>query len=63
MTKIGTFLVGLGLWLSQRPRQPFGTVPPFAALGRAAIAKLNDVWQQAELARRHAKPSTRKRVA
>jgi hypothetical protein len=62
MTKLGTYLVGLGLWLAQRPRQPLHAVPPFALVGRGAIAKLNDVYQQAELARRHAKPSTRKRV-
>lgn len=61
--KIGPFLVGLGLWLAQRPRQPLDTVPSFTLIGRGAIAKLNDVWQQAEMARRHAKPSTRKRVA
>jgi hypothetical protein len=61
--KLGPFLVGLGLWLAQRPRQPFGTVPSFTLIGRGAIATLNEVWQQAEVARRHAKPSSRKRVA
>ena len=59
---LGPFLVGVGLWLAQKPRQPIGTVPSFTLIGRGAIAKLNDVWQQAETARRHAKPSTRKRV-
>ena len=61
--KIGPFLVGLGLWLAQKPRQPLGTVPSFTLIGRGAIAKLNTVWQEAEIARRHAKPSSRKRVA
>lgn len=63
MTKLGPWLVGFGLWLSQRERQPWRTLPPFALVGRGAIVKLNDVWQQAEIARRHAKPSKRKRVA
>ena len=63
MSKLGPFLVGFGLWLAQRPRQPLGTVPSFTLIGRGAIATLNEVWQQAEVARRHAKPSSRKRVA
>lgn len=57
-------MVGVGLWLCQRPRQPFASVVGhFDAIGQSVVAHLNATAQQVELARRHAKPSTRKRVA
>lgn len=63
MTRLGATLVGFGLWLAQKPRQPLHTMPAFGAIGRGAIGTLNRVWQEAEIAKRHAKPSSRKRVA
>jgi hypothetical protein len=60
MTNLGARLIALGLWLCQRPRGPF---PRHLLLtGRWAISLLNKAATDAELARRHAKPSSRKRV-
>ena len=52
-------LIGLGLWLAQRNR---GEMPDVLALGRWAVVTLNEQYQRTEIARRHAKPSTRRRV-
>lgn len=56
-------LIGLGLWLAQRPdvRQPWPVVD-LLAVGRWAVVQLNGQADQREIARRHAKPSTRRRV-
>ena len=63
MTALGTRLIGLGLWLATVPanRVPLRTLDT-RAYGRWALAKLNEAWERDELARRHAKPSTRRRV-
>lgn len=52
-------LIGFGLWLARRNR---GAMPDCLALGRWAVVRLNNMHQQDEIARRHAKPSSRKRV-
>lgn len=62
MRRVGATLIGVGLWLCQRPRQPLAALPGFAAMGLAAIGRLNESWARAEFAARHAKPSTRRRV-
>lgn len=59
MNALACRLIGLGLWLAQRNR---GEMPDCLALGRWAVVTLNDEYQRKELARRHAKPSSRKRV-
>ena len=59
MTRLACRLIGLGLWLAQRHRGP---MPNLLSLGRWAVVTLNEEQQRAEMARRHAKPSSRKRV-
>ena len=59
MTRIACRMIGFGLWLAQRNRGP---MPDLLALGRWAVVTLNDEQHRAEIARRHAKPSSRKRV-
>lgn len=56
-------LVGFGLWLAtdKAHRAPFEALDALA-LGSWAIGKLNAAMQADELARRHAKPSSRRRV-
>ena len=60
MTNLGARLIAVGLWLCQRPRGPFPR--HLLATGRYCVAMLNKAFQDAEIARRHAKPSSRKRV-
>ncbi len=57
-------LIGLGLWLAtpKARRAVFADVD-LVALGRWAVVQLNSQHQASEMARRHAKPSTRKRIA
>ena len=59
MTRLACRMIGLGLWLAQRNRGP---MPDLLALGRWAVVTLNAERERAESARRHAKPSSRKRV-
>ena len=59
MTRLACRLIGFGLWLAQRNRGP---MPDCLALGRWAVVTLNDEQHRVEIARRHAKPSSRKRV-
>lgn len=63
VNRVACRLVGLGLWLAAGPRSrtPLQAVN-FLLLGRWAVARLNTAWEQDELARRHAKPSSRQRV-
>lgn len=57
---LGARLIAFGLWLCQRPRGPFPR--RLLLTGRWAIALLSKAAQEAEIAKRHAKPSSRKRV-
>lgn len=61
--RIGHRLIGLGLWLVTLPtlRPPLWH---FAArqTGAGAVRIVNDGLERQELARRHAKPSSRKRI-
>ena len=59
MTRLAHRLIGFGLWLAQRNRGP---MPDLLALGRWAVVTLNEDQHRVEIARRHAKPSSRKRV-
>ena len=59
MTRLAHRLIGFGLWLAQRKRGP---MPDCLAVGRWAVATLNAEQERAEIAKRHAKPSTRRRV-
>ena len=59
MSNLAARLIGLGLWLAQRTR---GRMPDVLELGRWAIVTLNGAQERVELARRHAKPSTRRRI-
>lgn len=61
--KWGLSLIGFGLWLSKPKgkREPLRAMH-FAEAGRWAVERLNHDYQQAEIARRHAKPSSRRRV-
>jgi hypothetical protein len=60
MTRLAHRLIGFGLWLAQRKRGP---MPDCLSLGRWAVLTLNAEQERAELARRHAKPSSRQRVS
>jgi hypothetical protein len=60
MTRFAHRLIGFGLWLAQRRRGPFPT--DCLALGRWAVATLNAEQERVEIAKRHAKPSTRRVV-
>ena len=57
-------LIGLGLWMATplNRRGAFAEVD-LVALGRWAVVQLNSQHQASEMARRHAKPSSRKRIA
>ena len=59
MTRLAHRLIGFGLWLAQRQRGP---MPDCLAVGRWAVVTLNAERERAEIAKRHAKPSTRRRV-
>jgi hypothetical protein len=57
MTRLAHRLIGFGLWLAQRQRGP---LPDCLALGRWAVATLNAEQERVEIAKRHAKPSSRR---
>lgn len=63
MNRLACRLIGFGLWLAtdSKTRVPFGVLDTLA-LGRWAVVQLNAAMQARELARRHAKPSTRRKV-
>lgn len=60
VANLGARLIALGAWLTQKPRGPFPR--NLLVTGRYCVAMLNKAFQDAEIARRHAKPSSRKRV-
>lgn len=60
MTRLAHRLIGFGLWLAQRQRGPFPA--DLGDVGRWAVATLNAEQERAEIAKRHAKPSSRRRV-
>lgn len=56
-------LIGLGCWLATpKAQRPDWRTFPFRLTGHGALALLAEALDAKELARRHAKPSTRKRV-
>ena len=56
-------LIGVGLWLATVPKnRPHFWGFPHAATGRGVLRLVNEGIINAEMAKRHAKPSTRKRV-
>lgn len=63
MNRLAHGLMGLGLWLATLPanRPAFWTFP-FAMTGRGVLRLVNETLTAKEMARRHAKPSSRKRV-
>jgi hypothetical protein len=60
VTKAAHVLIGFGLWLAQRKRGPFPA--NLGDVGRWAVATLNAEQERAEIAKRHAKPSSRRVV-
>jgi hypothetical protein len=64
MNHLAHRLIGLGLWMAtpKAKRGAFTNVD-LVALGRWAVVQLNGQHQASEMARRHAKPSSRKRIA
>lgn len=63
MNRFGHRLIGLGFWICTLPklRPPFWTFP-FRMTGHGALTIVNEALESKEMARRHAKPSSRKRV-